>query len=76
MPPTDARRHRSAVARVVFLAQDRPDLDVVACTFAKTTAHPKIGDEWLVKRVCRYIKGRPRYAQSFEYQGEVQADIQ
>ena len=33
---------------------------------------PKIGDEWLVKRVCRYIKGRPRYAQTFEYQGDGQ----
>ena len=42
MPPTDARRHRSAVARVVYMAQDRPDLDVVACTLAKTMAHPKI----------------------------------
>ena len=55
MPPTDARRHRSAVTRVVCMAQDRPDLDVVACTLAKTMAHPTIGDEWLVKRVCRYI---------------------
>ena len=60
------------MARVVFLAQDRPDLDVVACTVAKTMAHPKIGDEWLVKRVCRYIKGKPRDAQSYEYQGEAQ----
>ena len=33
MPPTAARRHRSAVARVVFMAQDRPDLDVVACMY-------------------------------------------
>ena len=30
MPPTDARRPRSAVARVVCVTQDRPDLDVVA----------------------------------------------
>ena len=52
MPPTDARRHRSAVARVVHMAQDRPDLDVVACILAKTMAHPEIGDEWPVKRVC------------------------
>ena len=29
MPPTDARAHRSAVARVVHVAQDRPGLDVV-----------------------------------------------
>ena len=69
MPPTEARRHRSAVARVVYMAQDRPDLDVVACTLA---AHPKIGDELVVKRVCRFVKGGPRYAQFCEYQGEAQ----
>ena len=70
MPPTDTERHRSAVARVVCMAQDRPDLDVVACTLAKTMAYPEIEDEWLVKRVCQYIKGRPRYAHAHEYHGE------
>ena len=60
MPPTDAGRHRGAVARVVYMAQDcQIYLDVMARTVAKTMAHPKIGDEWLVKRVCRYINGRP-----------------
>ena len=72
MPPTDTGRHRGAVARVVYMAQDRPDLGVVACTVAKTMAHPKIGNQWLVKRVCRYIKVRPRDAQFHEYQGEAQ----
>ena len=73
MPLTDARRHRSAVARVVHMAQDRPDLDGVACTLTKTMAHFRIGDEWLVKRVCRYIKGRPRCAQSYEYQSRLRS---
>ena len=63
MPPSEARRHRSAVARGVYMAQDRPDLDV-----AKTRARPRKGDEVLVKRVRRYIKGRPRNAQVYEYQ--------
>ena len=72
MPPSDVRRCRSAVARVVPMAQDRPDLDVVASTFTNTMAHPKIGDDWLVKRVFGYIKSRPQYAQSCEYQGEAQ----
>ena len=72
MPPSDARRYRSAVARVVPMAQDRPDLDVVACTLTNTMAHPKIGDDWLVKGVFGYIKSRPQYAQSCEYQGEAQ----
>ena len=62
MPPTDAKKPPSAVTRVVYMAQYRPDLDVVGCTLAKTMAHPKIADEWLVKRVCRKIKGRPRCA--------------
>ena len=52
--------------------RDRPDLDVVACTLTKTMAHPKIGDEWLVKSVCRYVKGWPRRLQSYEDQGEAQ----
>ena len=68
VPPSEARRHRSAVARVVYTAQDRPDLDVAACTLSKTMAPPRQGDEVLVKRVCRYIKGRPRCAQVYEYQ--------
>ena len=45
MPLTDAIRHRSAVARVVFMAKDRPDSDDAACTLAKTMAHPTSGDE-------------------------------
>ena len=34
MDAKSARPNRGAVARVVNLAQDRPDLDVVACTMA------------------------------------------
>ena len=30
-------------------------LDVVSCALAKTMAHPKIGDEWLMKRECRFM---------------------
>ena len=72
MPFSEARRHRSVVARVVCMAQDRLDLDVVACTF--------LGKRWLVprgvKRVlvsdsCQHILGRPRCAQVYEHQGGV-----
>ena len=66
--PQKARGHRSAVARVVYMAQDRPDLDAAACTLSKTMARPRKGDEMLMKRECLYIKGRPRYAQLCEYQ--------
>ena len=62
MPPSEARRNRGAVARVVHMAQDRPDLDVAACTLSKTIGRPRQG-EVSVNRVCRYIKGRTRYVQ-------------
>ena len=71
MPPSEARRHRSAVVRVVYVAQDRPHLDVVACIVSETWSRPREGDEVLVKSVCRYIKGRPRYVQVYEYQEQV-----
>ena len=56
------------MARVVYLAQDRPDLDVVACEMAKAMANPRVGDEALIKKVCRYLRGRPNYYQLDRYQ--------
>ena len=52
MDAKSARLYRGAVARVVYLVQDRPDLEVVACEMAKTMAHPRVGDEALIKKVC------------------------
>ena len=39
-------------------------------------AHTKIGNLWLVKRVCRHIKGRPRCAESYEIQDDAQVGKQ
>ena len=52
------------------MAQDRPDLGVTACNLAKTMAKPKVGDEALVKRVCRYLQAYPKYYQHYCYQEE------
>ena len=49
-----ATKHRAAVARVVYLAQDPFDLGVAAIEFAKTTAIP-IGDDERLKRVAQYL---------------------
>ena len=70
MDAESARRHRGAVARVVCLAQDRPDLDVVACEMAKTMANPRVGDEALIKKVCRCPRGRPNFCQLYRYQNK------
>ena len=63
---------RTAVARVVCMGQDHLDLYVVASTSGNTMAHPKTGDEVLVKKSvgisrddhemprCANTKTRPR----------------
>ena len=52
-----ATKHRAAVARVVFLAQDRLDLGVAAVDLAKTMAIPRGGANERLKRVARYLLG-------------------
>ena len=54
-------KHRAAVARVVYLAQDRLDLGVAAVELAKTIVVPREGDNERLKRVARYLHGHPDY---------------
>ena len=68
MRSSDAKRHRSQVARVVYMAQDRADLSVCACALAKSMANPKVGDEAMIKKVARYLRGRMQYVQEFVFQ--------
>ena len=44
-----------------LMTQDRLDPDVVACEMEKTMAQPRVGNEALIKKVCRYFKGCSRY---------------
>ena len=65
-----ASKHRAAVARVVYLAQDRLDLGVAAVELAKTMAIPREGDNERLKRVARYLHGNPDYMQWYPLQAE------
>ena len=57
----EIRIHRGNVARVVYLPQDRIDLSVSACLLATSMAYPRGSDQARLKRVGRYLKGRPLY---------------
>jgi len=70
MNPEAARQYRRAVARINYLAADRPDLAVAATHLARTMAKPYVGDEQGVKRVIRYLAGRPRCAWRYGFQEE------
>ena len=63
-----ARRHRSAVAVVVYLSQDRWDLGVAAVELAKTMARPRLGDEVRLRRVARYLATYPDFVQEYPMQ--------
>ena len=54
-----ATKHRAAVARGVYLAQDRLDLGVAAVELAKPMAIPREGDDERLKRVAWYLHGHP-----------------
>ena len=58
-----ATKHREAVARVVYLAQDRLDLGVAAVELAKAMPILREGDDERLKRVARYLHGHPDYMQ-------------
>ena len=62
-----ATKHRPAVARVVYLVQDRLDLGVAAVELAKTMAIPREGDDERLKRVARYLHGQPDYLQWYPF---------
>ena len=65
-----ATKHRAAVARVVYLAQDRLDLGVAAVELAKTMAIPREGDNDRLKRVARCLHGNPDFVQRYPIQEE------
>ena len=65
----DITRYRVLVARASYLSQDRPDLKFassmqVCCAMAK----PTMRDMERVKRIGRYLVGKPRASQrTWEY---------
>ena len=55
-----ARRIRRGIARVNYMAQDRPDLSVASRLLSQRMAKPTEGTEVGLKRLIRYVRGHPR----------------
>ena len=68
-----ATKHRAAVTRVVFLAQDRLDLGVAAVELAKTMAILRERDDERLRRVAIYLHGHPDYLQWYPFQEDTDA---
>ena len=70
LEPQLAREHRGLVARLVYMAQDRMDLGVSACTLARTMSKPREIDHIALKRAGRYLLSHYSYEQRFDLQEE------
>jgi hypothetical protein len=68
MESSEGTRYRRAVARVNYLAQDRPDLSVAASVLSRSMAKPMVGDEVRLKRVLRYLKSHPSCRLEYKWQ--------
>lgn len=65
-------KYRSVAARLNYLAPDRPDIQYATKELCRTMAAPRVGDWSRLKRVVRYLLGRPRLVTKYEYQDTVQ----
>ena len=55
--------YRSVVARANYLSQDRPDIRYATKELCRRMAGPTVKDWNDLKKLCRYLKGRPRMVQ-------------
>ena len=70
LPPKEATLFRRAAARVNYVALDRPDLSFASRVASSHMSCPKEGDDLLIKRIIRYLKGKPRVAIRYKFQEE------
>ena len=66
----DARDFRSLVARANYLALDRGDIQYATKEVCRGMASPTVGDHRKLKRLVRYLLGRPRVVTKFPWQRE------
>ena len=63
-----ATAYRSIVARMNYMAMDRPDVQFAIKTCAKAMSSPGAEDWIKLKRIARYLLGRPAVAITFKLQ--------
>ena len=66
----DAILYRRAAARINYIALGRPDLSFASRVASTHMSCPKEGDDQLIKRIIRYLKGKPRVAIRYKFQEE------
>ena len=68
MSPKDTTLFRRAAARLNYVALDGPDLSFSCRVAAGKMSKPLEGDDVLIKRVIRYLQGKPRISLFYGFQ--------
>jgi len=65
----ESKDYRRAAARINYMSLDRADLSFASKEASRGMARPTVGDVVRLKRILRYLKGRPRAVNVFRWQG-------
>lgn len=65
---SDSTRYRAIVARCNYLFPDKPDIAYVVKELARKMSEPTEGDWQRLKRLGRYLKGKPRLQHVYKWQ--------
>ena len=71
----DITRYRAHVAPISYLSQDRPDLKFASMQVCCAMAKPSLRDMERVKRIGRYLAGKPRAKCWFRSQQSGELDV-
>ncbi|KAJ9556629.1 hypothetical protein OSB04_011243 [Centaurea solstitialis] len=78
--PVDQKMYRAIIGSLLYLTASRPDIMFATCVCARYQANPKESHLQAVKRILKYLKGRPNLGlwypkdPSFELKAYIDAD--
>ena len=75
MTADDARSFRAVVARLNYMAGDRPDMQYAVKEMARSMSSPKTSDWQGVIRIGKYLKGCPRLVLKYPWQRRVKTIV-
>jgi len=70
LDPEGATRFRAMAARANYLALDRADIQYAVKELCRCMSKPTVGGKKKLKRVARYLVGKPRMVWRYDWRGE------
>lgn len=70
LDPKEVTKFRACIARMNYLAIDRPDIMFAVKELARRMSAPSIEDQEKMCRLARYLKGKPRNVAWYQYQDD------